>query len=105
LRDKLEEALPTKEDNIAKALKPQATNTKRGRLCEDYPNCYVEEVLYEDEVLKRTCTVMMHHKDIVAMEKNEARAKVEKGTSGEATTNEMHAPLLRATHMDLVFEF
>jgi hypothetical protein len=38
------------------------------------------------------------------MDKDEARAEAGKETSGEAVTNELHAPLLRAAHLDLVFE-
>jgi hypothetical protein len=91
-------------DDIATALEPQATDTKRRRLCEDIPTCYVEEMPYEDEGSKRACVVMMHHTDIVAMDKDKAEAKAGKETSGEAVTNELHAPLLRATHLDLVFE-
>jgi hypothetical protein len=91
-------------DDMATTLEPPATEKKRRRLCEDIPTCYVEEVTYEDEVSKSACTVMMHHTDIAAMDEVEARAEVGKDTSGEAVTSELHAPLLRAAHLDLVFE-
>ena len=85
-------------------LEPPATKKKRRRLCEDIPTCYVEEVTYKDEVSKSACIVMMHHTDIAAMDEVEARAEGGKDTSSEAVTNKLHAPLLRAAHLDLVFE-
>jgi hypothetical protein len=91
-------------DDIATASKPQATTTKRRRLCEDIPTCYVEKMPYEDEGSKRACVVMVHHTYIAAIDKDKAEAEAGKETSGEAVTNELHAPLLRATHLDLVFE-
>jgi hypothetical protein len=48
--------------------------------------------------------VMMHHTNIAARDKDETSAEAETGTPGEAGTNGMHAPLLRAAHLDLVFE-
>jgi len=91
-------------DDIATASKPQATTTKRRRLCEDIPTCYVEKMPYEDEGSKRACVVMVHHTYIAAIDKDKAEAEAGKETSGEAVTNELHAPLLRAAHLDLVFE-
>ena len=61
-------------NDIATTLEPQATETKRERLCEDIPTYYVEEVTYEDEVSKIICAVMMHHTDIAAMDEDKARA-------------------------------
>jgi hypothetical protein len=61
-------------------------------------------VTYEDEVTKISCAVMMHHTDIASMNEVEARSEVGKDTSGEAVTSKLHAPLLRAAHLDLVFE-
>jgi hypothetical protein len=111
LRGKIEEDFPTCyieeipcPENTSTALEPQARDKTRGRLCEDIPTCYVEEVPYMDEVSQRICAVKVHHTDIAAMDKDEASAEAKKGTSGEADTKGMHAPLLRAAHLDLVFE-
>jgi hypothetical protein len=111
LRGKLEEDFPTcyieeiscPEDTLT-PMEPQARDKTRGRLSEDIPTCYVKEVTYMDEVSQRTCVVMMHHTDIVARDKDEASEEEEMGTSAEVEKNGMHAPLLDATHLDLVFE-
>jgi hypothetical protein len=47
---------------------------------------------------------MVHHTDIATRDKDKASAEGEIGTSGEAGTKGMHAPLLRVAHLDLVFE-
>ena len=91
-------------DDIATALEPQETNTKRRRLCEEIPTCYVEEMPCEDECLKRACVVMVYHTDISTMDKDKAKAEAGKETSGEVVTNELHSPLLCASHLDLLFE-
>jgi hypothetical protein len=79
------------------SLEPKARDKIRGRLCEDIPTCYVEEV-------QRICAVMVHHTDIAARDKDEASVEAKMGTSSEVRAKGMHAPLLHATHLDLVFE-
>jgi hypothetical protein len=91
-------------DDIATALEPQETDTKRRRLCKDIPTCYVEEMPCDDECSKRACVVMVHHTDIFAMDRDKAKAEARKETSGEVVTNELHSPLLCASHLDLVFK-
>jgi hypothetical protein len=91
-------------NDIVTALEPQATDTKRRRFCEDIPTFYVEEVPCEDEGWKRARAVMVHHTDIAAMDNDKARAEAGKETSAEVVTNELHAPLLHVTHLDLVFK-
>jgi hypothetical protein len=91
-------------------MEPQARDKTRGRLCEDLPTCYIEEVPYMIVVSQRTCAVMVHHTDIASMDKDEASAEVEKSNAGEADTKGMHArsgdhPLfLHAAHLERVFE-
>jgi hypothetical protein len=111
LKEELEEVFPifyAKEipcpKHMATTLEPPAIEKKRHSLCEEIPTCYVEEVTYEDEVSKGACVVMMHHTNIAARDEVEARDEVGKDTSSEEVTNELHVPLLRVAHLDLVFE-
>jgi hypothetical protein len=92
MRGRLEEDFPTcYVEEIPYTEDTQARDNTRGRLCEDFPTCYVEEVPYMDVVSQGTCAVTVHHTDIAAMEKDEASAEAGTVIPGEADTKGMHA--------------
>jgi hypothetical protein len=120
-----------REENPPIEPDTQARSSLRGKLEEDFPTYYIEEIpcpkdtttslepqardktrgrICEDiptcyvEEVQRTCAVMVHHTDIAARDKDEANAEEEMSTSSEAGAKGMHAPLLHTAHLDLVFE-